>query len=257
MLLGLQREHQELKPALVTPVNAERNGSLRYSDWEEGLRAQVEKAGKGAIGYLHLRAMGRQDINAFARDFYANVDRAGLIIDVRRNNGGNIDSWIIEKLLRRTWSFWGNREHTSTNANMQQTFRGHLVVLIDELTYSDGETVAAGIKALGLAPLVGRRTAGAGVWLSDSNSLVDHGMARAAETAQFSSKTGEWLIEGIGVVPDVEVSNAPHETFGGRDRQLETAIQLLQEKMAKEPLLPLQPTAIPPAVPNRPTSPSR
>jgi tricorn protease len=72
---------------------------------------------------------------------------------------------------------------------MQNTFRGHLVVLIDEYTYSDGETFAAGIKSLGLAPLVGKRTAGAGVWLSDNNRLSDNGMARVAEMGQFNAKT--------------------------------------------------------------------
>jgi hypothetical protein len=66
----------------------------------------VEAASKGKIGYLHLRAMGPRDIASFARDFYANVNREGLVIDVRRNNGGNIDSWIIEKLLRKAWAFW-------------------------------------------------------------------------------------------------------------------------------------------------------
>jgi C-terminal processing protease CtpA/Prc len=61
----------------------------------------VDAASKGKIGYLHLRAMVARDIDAFARDFYANINKEGLIIDVRRNNGGNIDSWIIEKLLRK------------------------------------------------------------------------------------------------------------------------------------------------------------
>jgi tricorn protease len=112
---------------------------------------------------------------------------------------------------------------------MQQTFRGHLVVLVDELTYSDGETFAAGIKALKLAPLVGKRTAGAGVWLSDGNRLTDGGQIRAAETAQFGMD-GQWLVEGVGVAPDVEVENMPNATFEGRDQQLETAIRMLMEK---------------------------
>jgi hypothetical protein len=83
--------------------------------------------------------------------------------------------------------------------NMQNTFRGHLAVLVDEYTYSDGETFAAGIKSLGLGPLVGKRTAGAGVWLSDNNRLSDNGMARVAEMGQFNSEDGQWLIEGVGV----------------------------------------------------------
>src|SRR5204863_306091 len=93
-------------------------------------------AGLGAV--LARTAKGANDIATFAREFYANVNRDGLIIDVRRNQGGNIDSWIIEKLLRKAWAYWAPPSGR-TYANMQNTFRGHLVVLVDELTYSDGE----------------------------------------------------------------------------------------------------------------------
>jgi len=119
---------------------------------------------------------------------------------------------------------------------MQQTFRGHLVVLIDELTYSDGETFAAGVKALKLGPLVGKRTAGAGVWLGDSNPLSDNGMARVAETGQYSYKDGAWIVEGVGVAPDIEVDNLPNASFKGEDQQLETAIKLLKQKMQEQPV---------------------
>ncbi len=129
---------------------------------------------------------------------------------------------------------------------MQQTFRGHLVVLMDELTYSDGETFAAGVKALGLAPLVGKTTAGAGAWLSPSTRLSDNGMARAAESAQFLASSGDWIIEGVGVTPDVEVDNPPHATFLGEDRQLDAAIELLKRKLTANPVKKWAPGPIPP-----------
>ncbi|GAB3433066.1 S41 family peptidase [Massilia solisilvae] len=232
------------RAVIVTPVPMARQASLRYADWEQSRARQVDEASKGKIGYLHLRAMVARDIDAFARDFYANVNKDGLIIDVRRNNGGNIDSWIIEKLLRKAWAFWTSHG-SQPSPNMQNTFRGHLVVLVDELTYSDGETFAAGVKALKLAPLVGKRTAGAGVWLSDGNGLLDNGMARVAEFTQYAAD-GKWLIEGVGVSPDVEVDNLPFETFNGRDRQLEVAIQMLEKKLKEEPVTPHKPVEIPP-----------
>jgi tricorn protease len=117
-------------------------------------------------------------------------------------------------------------------------------VLVDELTYSDGETFAAGIKALGLAPLVGQRTAGAGVWLSDNTRLSDNGMARVAENGQFGID-GQWLIEGVGVVPDVVVENPPHDTYNGGDRQLDVALDLLAKKLKDQPLPRFQPQVIP------------
>jgi tricorn protease len=206
-------------------------------DWEAGRAARVQAAGNGRIGYLRLRAMGPNDIATFAREFYANVDRDALIIDVRGNTGGSIDSWVIEKLMRRAWAFWQRRspEHSRPLPNMQNAFRGHLAVLIDENTYSDGETFAEGIKRLQLGALVGRRTAGAGVWLSDRNRLADNGLMRAAENAQFSLD-GSWLIEGRGVAPDIEVDNPPRATFDGADAQLDAAIAHLQRRLIEQPI---------------------
>ncbi len=233
VLLQLQRGEQTLK-TIVMPVDGQRHAALRYSDWEESSRQQVERVGKGNIGYLHLRAMGPNDIATFVREFYANFDRDGLIIDVRRNNGGNIDAWVIEKLLKRAWAYW-HAADTHPYWNQQQTFRGHLVVLADSFTYSDGETFAAGIKALNLAPVIGARTAGAGVWLSDRNRLIDGGMTRAAEFAQYGAD-GRWLIEGRGVSPDIDVDNLPVATFNGGDAQLQAALDYLQKKFKEQPV---------------------
>lgn len=249
ILLTLRRNAQRINTVAVA-TNPARNTQLRYSDWVQGRKDAVERRGQGRIGYLHLRAMGPDDIASFVRDFYANYDRDGLIIDVRRNRGGNIDSWIIEKLLRRTWAFW-KQDGQVPNWNMQQTFRGHLVVLTDALTYSDGETFAAGVKSLGLGPVIGTRTSGAGIWLSDRNRLSDGGIARIAETGQFAPD-GSWLIEGRGVSPDIEVDNLPHESYLGRDRQLETALQWLQKTLQTSPVQP--PNAQPIPAPNQPAA---
>jgi len=234
VLLSLRRDGKELR-TVASAIDGRRNDALRYGDWEEDRRSRVEAAGAGRIGYLHLRAMTASDMGVFAREFYAQYDRDALIIDVRRNNGGNIDSWIVEKLLRRAWAVWRPRGKKQAAFNMQQTFRGHLAVLIDERTYSDGEEFAAAVKALHIAPLIGRRTAGAGVWLDDDNPLVDLGMARVAETAQFSLADGKQLVEGVGVEPDIDVENLPNATFKGGDAQLDRAIQFLQDLLKKDP----------------------
>ncbi len=244
VLLALSRDGQMIK-TIATPVDSRSVSGLRYGDWEQSRRERVLDSGKGRIGYLHLRAMGPGDIADFAREFYTNIHRDGLIIDVRRNNGGNIDSWIIEKLLRRAWAFWVYPE-SPKEFNMQQTFRGHLAVLIDERTYSDGETFAAGIKALNLAPLIGQRTSGAGIWLSGRNSLVDGGIARVAEFPQFSAADGRWIIEGKGVSPDIAVVNSPVATFKGGDAQLDAALKYLEAKLVSDPVKSVTPQALPP-----------
>ena len=83
--------------------------------------------------------------------------------------------------------------------------------------------------------MIGTRTWGGEVWLSQSNFLVDRGIATAAETGVFGPD-GDWLIEGHGVDPDIVVDNLPHGTFGGGDAQLEAAIKDLQEQIRKNPI---------------------
>ena len=242
VLLTLKRGSKTHK-TIVEPVSPSKNAKLRYTDWVQHNSAQVSNDSDGKFGYLHLYAMGSGDISSFAREFYANVNKEGLIIDVRRNRGGNIDSWIIEKLLRRTWAFWAPT-HGTPSGNMQQTFNGQLVVLTDQLTYSDGETFSAGVKALGIAPLIGKQTAGAGVWLSGRNSLTDKGMARVAEYPQYAMD-GSWIIEGRGVSPDIEVDNLPYATFSGTDAQLDKAVSYLKEALKQQPATKLVPKPMP------------
>ncbi|MFP4335766.1 MAG: S41 family peptidase [Wenzhouxiangella sp.] len=238
------RRDRDQASAIVRPVSGWGDWGLRYQDWIQGRREAVDELADGRIGYLHLNAMGSNDIASFAREFYANIDREGLIIDVRRNRGGNIDSWIIEKLLRRAWMFWQTPAGEQF-WNQQQTFRGHLAVLVDPLTYSDGETFSAGVKTLGLGPVIGQRTAGAGVWLSNNNRLVDRGLMRAAQTPQFDAE-GRWLVEGFGVVPDITVENPPHATWQGQDAQLERAVEVLLERLEAEPVVQPRAEPIPP-----------
>ncbi|RLV58979.1 PDZ domain-containing protein [Parashewanella curva] len=242
VLLTLKRDNKQHK-TVVKPVSAATNTKMRYQDWVETNQAKVDKTTDGKVGYLHLYAMGGNDMANFAREFYANYDKDGLIIDVRRNRGGNIDSWIIEKLLRKAWAFWGPT-HGDPSTNMQQTFRGKLVVLADKLTYSDGETFTAGVRALKLAPVIGNRTAGAGVWLSGRNRVSDNGMARVAEYPQYSMD-GRWIVEGYGVEPDIKVNNLPVATYKGNDAQLNKAISYLKKAIAKEPRVELKAKPMP------------
>jgi tricorn protease len=222
------------RDVVVTPITLGRENDLRYDEWEYTRRLQVERTTKNRMGYVHLRAMGGGNMTEWQREFYPVFDREGLIIDVRHNNGGNIDSWILEKLLRKAWFFWQPRVGNPT-WNMQYAFRGHAVVLVDESTASDGEAFAEGFRRLGLGKVIGIRTWGGEIWLSQNNFLVDRGIATAAETGVFGPD-GDWLIEGHGVDPDLVVDNLPHETFNGRDAQLEAAIKFLEDEIKKKPI---------------------
>lgn len=236
VLLALRAtDGRAARQVIVVPNTAARDAQLRYRAWEHERRARVERDGEGKLGYLHLQAMGAADMAQFTREFFPVVNRDGLIIDLRGNNGGSIDSWIITLLQRRAWAFWTNKDARVPYPNQQRAFRGHIVALIDSNTYSDGETAAEGLRRLGIATLIGSRTAGAGVWLSDRNTLADNGIARAAESPYFDLQ-GHWFVEGRGVTPDIDVDNLPFATFNGDDAQLSAAIKFLREKIAKEPI---------------------
>lgn len=232
VLLQLKRG-RAVHQTVVVPIDSRQARSHRYADWVANNRDKVEAA-DSSLGYLHLEAMGSGDVSSFARDFYASDSKAGMVIDVRRNGGGNVDSWIIDRLIRKAWMFWSYRSG-KPGTNMQNTFRGHLVVIADQGTYSDGETFTAAIKALDIAPVIGKRTAGAGVWLSGRNSLSDFGIARVAEFPVYDM-SGEWIVEGYGVSPTIEVDNLPHATYEGEDAQLDAAIAYLRRKLKEEPI---------------------
>lgn len=215
---------------------------LRYSDWEYSRRLRVENKSKDAIGYVHLRAMGSNDLNQWYREFYPVFNRPGLIIDVRNNRGGNIESLILEKLLRTSWMYWKARSG-KPYWNMPYAFRGHIVVLVNETTASDGEAFADGFKQLNLGTAIGTRTWGGEIWLHSGNRLSDDGLARAPMMGVYGD--GKWRIEGHGFEPDIVVDNLPHETFKGKDAQLDAAIKFLEDLIKKDPRTVPQPPAYP------------
>lgn len=243
VLLGYLRGKTPMK-ALVTPLDPGQDQDLRYLDWEISRRRRVEQAGAGTLGYVHLRAMGQDDIAQWTRDYFPVFNRQGLIIDVRHNRGGNIDSWILGQLLRRPWFYWSQRVGAAPSWDMQYAFRGPVVVLCDESTASDGEAFTEGIRRLGIGHVIGMRTWGGEIWLSSSNYLVDGGIATAAEFGVYGPE-GEWLIEGHGVEPDEVVDNLPRATYDGGDAQLEAAIRYLQAELKAHPVQELPHPAFP------------
>ena len=233
--------------AVVTvPLSPDDNSNLLYKSWAWKTEQLAEKLAEEAgisVGYVHLENMsGAQAEDAFARGFFPNYHKQGFILDVRHNNGGNIDSWVIDVLQRKAWMYWQSRDFDVETGglgwDMQYAFRGHLVVLVDEKTSSDGEGVSRGISELGLGRVIGTRTWGGGIWLSSDNKLVDGGIATAPEIGDYNDKFGWGMgIEQMGLEPDIVVDNDPHQTFFGKDAQLERAIKELSEWIEDEPVV--------------------
>ncbi len=237
----------EAREVIVEPISPRRAGELRYDTWELRRRLAVEEAGGGEIGYVHLRAMGGSSYTEWARHYFPVFHRQGLIIDVRHNRGGNIDSWILGSLLRRPWMWWKPRAGRVYH-NMQYAFGGHVVVLINEHTASDGEAFAEGFRRLGLGQLIGRRTWGGLVGILGFPRLMDGGFVTAPNFAIWTEDG--FIVENVGVPPDVEVEQWPAEVIAGRDPQLEKAIEVVLEMLEADP--PEQPQRPPYPVRARP-----
>jgi tricorn protease len=230
VLLTVKSGSGATRQVVIVPWTQAREASARYTEWEFTRRLLTDSLSGGKIGYLHLRSMGGNDINQFVRDYYPVFNRDGLILDLRNNTGGNIDSWILGKLMRKAWSYWQPRVG-EPYWNMQYAFRGPMVVLVNERTASDGEAFAEGFRRLGLGKVIGTRTWGGEIWLSSDNQLVDRGIATAAQQALYGVAERKMIIEGWGVDPDIVVDNLPAETFSGKDNQLEAAVrELLKAK---------------------------
>lgn len=234
-----------VRDVTVRPISMRREADLRYREWQVARRRHVEASSDGRIGYLHLRAMTADDMGEWQRAFYPVHTRPGLIIDLRRNTGGNIDSWLLSRLLRQAWFFWQPRVGDAS-PNMPYAYRGHVVVLVDQETASDGEAFAEGVRRLGLGIVIGTRTWGGEIWGSGGNALLDRGVAAVPDTGVFSAD-GEWLIEGHGVDPDIVVDNLPHATFTGRDAQLDAAVAYLRQRMHDAPV----PSVVRPPYPDK------
>jgi tricorn protease len=231
------------KKAIVVPLSVNGFRNLKTSHWEYTRRLEIEEKGEGEIGYFHMRAMSASNYAEFVKGYYPVFNRKGLVIDMRQNYGGSIDSWILGRLNRKRWMYWKTRTGRPS-ANMQYAFNGHMVVLIDAYTISDGEAFSEGFRRLGLGPLIGTKTWGGGIWLRGATRLVDGGMARSPEMGVYAPSRN-WIIEGTGVMPDIRVDNLPHQAFLGKDAQLEAAIAYLRKKIKEDP--PSNPEA-----PNRP-----
>jgi tricorn protease len=234
----------EQRRVVVTPLRAEYR--LRYQDWVAGRRAQVRERSEGRLGYLHVPDMMSGGWADFHRDLRSEMQRDGLIVDVRGNRGGHTSELIIEKLAREIigWDLPRRRRAQSYPADAP---RGPIVALTDEFAGSDGDIVTGAIKARNLGPVVGARTWGGVIGIRAPDRLVEGTQMTIPQFSFWFDDLG-WGVENYGVDPDVEVLISPDDHAAGRDTQLETAITMALGMLAERP---------PASPPDRSARPSR
>jgi tricorn protease len=127
--------------------------ALRYQDWVERNRVKVEKATKGRVGYLHIPDMGGGGLQEFIRQYYPQIRKEALIVDVRANGGGFVSEMILER-LRRVVIGMGSSRDSRPSTYPAASFAGPMVALMNAYSASDGDIFPYFFREHGLGPLV-------------------------------------------------------------------------------------------------------
>ncbi len=204
--------------------------SLIYLDWITANRKKVEELSGGRVGYIHIPDMGANGIREFIKYYYPQLDKEGLVVDVRANGGGNVSRMLIERLRRKLLAIGYPRTVDDGNTYPDGVFLGPMVAILNENSSSDGDIFPAMFKESGLGPLIGKRSWGGVVGISGRGPLIDGGGVSVPEFG-FANTKGEWIIEGYGVDPDIEVDNEPKDVIAGKDAQLERAVTEVMNRM--------------------------
>lgn len=227
LTLNTQPIFEGSRKVIVETMNNETR--LRHLAWIEANRKKVEDATDGKVGYIYVRSTGRDGQNELVRQFMAQWDKEGLIVDERFNSGGQIPDRFIELLNRKPLAYWAVRDGKDWQWPPRAHF-GPKVMLINGWSGSGGDAFPDYFRKAGLGPLIGSRTWGGLIGMSGAPSLIDGGVV-TIPTFRMYDPDGSWFREGHGVDPDIDVKENPTSLAKGGDAQLEKAIEVVLESM--------------------------
>lgn len=220
------------RKVLVTPLADE--SQLYYYNWVQDNIRKVSKATNGQVGYIHIPDMGVPGLNEFAKHYYPQLEKKALIIDDRGNGGGNVSPMITERLMRTPTYYSMHTNQSEGSVNPDGTFIGPKVLLVNEYSASDGDLFPYRFMYHKLGTIIGKRTWGGVVGYSGQIPVVDGGSIVTPSYAPFAADGSEFIIEGRGVTPDIELPNDPYKEYMGEDEQLNKAIEVILEKLKTE-----------------------
>ncbi len=227
-------EGKDARTVNVVPLPTE--FSLRYNDWVEGNRRRVAEMSGGKLGYIHLPDTSDAGYNVFNRDFYAQLDKQGLIVDGRFNQGGRAADYIIDTLRRVPLQRAQLRDVEDIRIP-SGIIDGPKVLLTNESSGSGGDSLPWMWQQTKIGPVVGTRTGGHGIGAT-SYSLIDNGSFQVPDWGWYDPRTGEWFIENRGITPEYELEIMPPAWRAGRDPQLEKAVELAMDALKKTKTAP-------------------
>jgi tricorn protease len=231
--LRISKEPKEKggRDVVVLPISSE--ADLYYHSWVETSRKRVDEETGGKVGYIHVPDMLTTGLNEFARQFYPQVRKKAMIIDMRGNGGGNVSPMLIER-FRREIDMISIARNTRPGTSPEAMIYGPKVCLLNEFSASDGDLFPYRFKYYKLGPLIGKRSWGGVVGIRGTLPLLDGSYLNKPEFSRYDVEGKEWIIEGHGVDPDIVVDNDPAREYAGVDDQLSKAIEVIKEKLKTE-----------------------
>jgi tricorn protease len=217
--------------ARIEPVSMGAYSQLRYERWVKQRREMVDKLSDGRVGYVHIQSMNQPSLRRFEKELRENRNKEALIIDERWNGGGNIEQELLALLVQRQYQVWHTRGTEPTTRPFTGFF-GPKVVVQNWRSASNSEMFPAGFRALGLGKVIGTPTTGAVIG-TGSYSLIDGSTVRTPGTGVYLADQKRTNMENLGVQPDIFVENLPEDNLAGRDRQIETAVQVLLKELGQ------------------------
>ena len=215
----------------VTPIGADLN--LRNLAWIEANRHKVQELSGGKLAYVYLPDTALGGLTNFNRYYFAQLDKQGAVIDERFNSGGQAADYIIDAMKRTLMSWWAPR-YGAIYRTPQASILGPKVMITNEFSGSGGDAMPWYFREAQLGPLVGKRTWGGLVGIGNIPVLMD-GAHVTSPSFGFFNPQGQWDVENHGVQPDFEVDMDPKPVSEGHDPQLEKAVSLALEELAKHP----------------------
>jgi carboxyl-terminal processing protease len=185
----------------------------------------------GEIGYVRFSAFTPQLMERICASLRALGDARGIVLDLRGNPGGvmGMASGVVGLITTQPGLLGAMRTRTGMmplpSFPQKSPYEGPVVVLIDALSGSTAEVLAAALQESGRAEVVGERSAGM-VLGADTRRLPTGALLLYAR-AGFTTSDGVAL-EGRGVIPDVEKKLDRETLLKGRDEQLEEAVRQIQ-----------------------------
>lgn len=198
---------------------------------------QVARELPGGFVYLRFDEFDTVDRRWVGRQLREHETAPGVVIDLRRNPGGEtfslgitIGEFFDHAVDCGTFVARNGSRSVKTSWQMGSAhYRGRVVILVDNATASAAEIFSAVLKDHRRATIVGRKTAGA-VLASWFEPLPDGGELQLSRE-DYVAPNGR-RIEGNGVEPDIVVTRTLADVRAGRDKDLEVALKVLQDQTA-------------------------